>query len=118
MLWDLLSSRWFQGGFAFFVLVVGGSLLYSWHVQRTTAAEMARHDRFTQGLEKPSETRPAEKVNDPTHNETSGLLNTPDATTNTPMPDETEALETEWSYAGASTWSCHTGHACPQSRCS
>ena len=32
MLRDLLSSRWFQGGFAFFVLCVGGSLLYSWHV--------------------------------------------------------------------------------------
>ena len=95
MLRDLLSSRCFQGGFAFFVLVVCGSLLYRWHVQRTTAAEMARHNRFTQVLEKPSETRPAAKVNDPTHNETFSLLNTPDATTDTPMPAETEALATE-----------------------
>ena len=45
---------------------------------------------FLQGLEKPSETRPAEKVNDPTQNETSGLVNTPDETTDTPMPNETE----------------------------
>ena len=90
MLWDLLYSRWFQGVLAFFVLVVGGSLLYHWHVIRTTQSDMARHGRFLQGLEKPSETRPAEKVNDPTQNETSGLPNTPDETMDTPMPDETE----------------------------
>ena len=95
MLRDLLSSRWFQGGFAFFVLVVGGSLLYSWHVQRTTEAEFARHDRFRQGLEKPSDARPAEEVNVPTDNETPGLVNTPDETTETPMPDATEALPNE-----------------------
>lgn len=59
MLRDLLSSRWFQGGLAFFVLVVGGSLLYSWHVLRTTESDMKRHDRFSQGLEKQNRTRPA-----------------------------------------------------------
>ena len=41
---DLLSSRWFQGGFAFFVLCVGGSLLYSWHVHRTMDAELPSPD--------------------------------------------------------------------------
>ena len=95
MLRDLLSSRWFQGGFAFFVLVVGSSLLYSWHVQRTTEAELARHDRFTQGLEKPSDARPAQEVNVPTENETPGLVNTPDENTDTQMSDETEALPNE-----------------------
>lgn len=77
MLRDLLSSRWFQGGFAFFVLCVGGSLLYSWHVQRTTAAEMERHDQFTQGLEKPSEPRRAAVVNVENSNETTAIVETP-----------------------------------------
>ena len=44
MLRDLLSSRSIQVGFVFFVLVVGSSLLYSWHVRRTTVAEFARTD--------------------------------------------------------------------------
>ena len=92
---DLLSSRWFQGGFAFFVLVVGSSLLYSWHVQRTTEAEFARHDRFRQGLQNQTETRTAEEVNVLTENETPGLVNTPDETTDTPMSDETGALPNE-----------------------
>lgn len=95
MLRDLLSSRWFQGCLAFFVLCVGGSLLYSWHVHRTTESDMERHDRLLQGREKQNETRPAETVTVPNTTETSGLLNTPDETTDTPMPDETEALETE-----------------------
>ena len=78
---DLLSSRWFQGCLAFFVLVVGGSLLYSWHVLRTTESDMARHDRLTRGLEK--------------QNETPVLVNTPDENTDTQMPDATEPLENE-----------------------
>lgn len=94
MLRDLLSSRWFQGGFAFFVLCVGGSLLYNWHLQRTTESDMERHDRLLQGI-KQNATRPAEKVNDPTQNETSGLVNTPDENTDTQMSDETETLSNE-----------------------
>ena len=46
MLRELLSSRWFQGGLVFFLLSVGGSLLYSWHVKSTTESDMARHDQF------------------------------------------------------------------------
>ena len=38
---DLLSSRLIQGGIVFFVLVVGGSLLYSWHVRRATGRNLA-----------------------------------------------------------------------------
>ena len=46
MFGDLLSSRMIQAGLVFFVVVVGGSLLYSWHVHRTTEAELARHNRL------------------------------------------------------------------------
>ena len=95
MLRDLLSSRWFQRGLVFFLLVVGGSLLYSWHVLRTTESDMERHDRFSQGLEKQNEPHPAETVNVPTQNETPGLVNTPDESMDTQMPDTTEALPNE-----------------------
>ena len=41
---DLLSSRLIQVGLAFFVVVVSGSLLYSWQTRRTTVAEFTRTD--------------------------------------------------------------------------
>ena len=44
MFGDLLASRMIQAGLVFFVLVVGGSLLYSWHVHRTTDAEFPSPD--------------------------------------------------------------------------
>ena len=43
MLRDLLSdSRHVKSDSVFFVLVVGSSLLYSWHVQRTTEGEFGK----------------------------------------------------------------------------
>lgn len=95
MLRNLLSSRWFQRGLVFFVLVVGGSLLYSWHVQRTTESDMARHDRFLRGTKQQKATRPTKTVNVPTENETPGLVDTPAENTDTQMPDTTEALPNE-----------------------
>ncbi|MDE0017064.1 MAG: hypothetical protein OXU51_12805 [Candidatus Poribacteria bacterium] len=92
---DLLSSRMIQGGLAFFVLVVGGSLFYSWHGQRTTEIELARHDPFLKGREKQNETRPAEAVNDPTESKPPGFVNTPDENTGTLMSDTTEVFENE-----------------------
>ena len=41
---NIFSSRLIQGGLVFFVVVVGGSLLYSWQIHRTTDAELARTD--------------------------------------------------------------------------
>ena len=41
MFYNLLSNRAIQVGILFFVLVVGGSLLYSWHAEQTTKAELA-----------------------------------------------------------------------------
>ena len=52
MLSDLISSRSIQVGLAFFLLIVGGSLLYSWPVQRTTEVELTKRDRFLQKHEK------------------------------------------------------------------
>ena len=77
MLHDGFSNRWFQGSLVFFVLVIGGSLLYSWHALRTTESDIERHDRFLQAREKQNETRPAPAVNVPTENETPGLISMP-----------------------------------------
>lgn len=95
MLRDLLSSRWFQGGLAFFLFCVGVSLLYSWHVRRTTENELERSNRFSRGTEQQKATRPAEKVIAPTENESPGLLNTPDENTDALVPEVTEALPNE-----------------------
>ncbi|MDE0017249.1 MAG: hypothetical protein OXU51_13780 [Candidatus Poribacteria bacterium] len=86
MLRDLLSSRWFQGGFAFFVLCVSGSLLYSWHVHRTTEAEFGKRPQPGGAIKNKSSTNTA-----PVDFQTEGVTNTPEETTDTPMSDETEA---------------------------
>jgi hypothetical protein len=41
MFYNIFSIRPIQVGIAFFVLVVGGSLLYSWYASETTKAELA-----------------------------------------------------------------------------
>lgn len=93
---ELLSSRLVQAGVVFFVLCVGGSLLYHWHAQRTIETKMARHHaRFLQALEKQNDTRPAQEVYVSIENETPGLVNTPEENTDTPISDETEALEND-----------------------
>ena len=61
---DILSgSQAIFIGLVFFVLVVGGSLLYSWHVHRTTDAELARTDAVLQHVNR-NETRAAEDTVD------------------------------------------------------
>ena len=87
MLRDLLSSRWFQFGLGFFVLVVGCSLLYSGHVQRTIEAEFGKRPLVVETLENKPETSTA-----PVDFQTEGVTNTPDETTDTPTLDETAAL--------------------------
>ena len=82
---DLLSSRWFQGGFAFFLLCVGGSLLYSWHVHRTTEAEFGKRPLAVESMKNKQATNTA-----PIVFQTEGVTNTPDNNTDTQMPDATE----------------------------
>ncbi len=91
MLKDLLSSRWFQGGLAFFVLVVGGSLLYSWNTLRTTKSDMERHARFLQRLEKENETPTAETLNVQNADGTTDIVENPmeNITTHSEVSDGT-----------------------------
>jgi len=51
MLRELLSSRLIQGGLVFFLLCVGGSLLYSWHTLRTTEPEFGKRPQAVSPLE-------------------------------------------------------------------
>ena len=52
----LLSSRLIQVGLVFFIVVVGGHLLYSWQIGRATVAE------FTQTDAVPHETRSEQAI--------------------------------------------------------
>ena len=45
----IFSSRTRLAVLAFFVLVVGGSLLYYWHIHPTTENETQRYDQFLRG---------------------------------------------------------------------
>lgn len=91
MLRDLLSSRWFQAGIAFFMLCVGGSLLYSWHVQRTTESNMARHGRFLEGEpEKQNATRPIKAVSVENANDTAEIIET---LVTTELPSDSALLD-------------------------
>ena len=89
MLWVLLSNRWLQGGMVFFVLIVGGSLLYSWHLEHTNAREMARHNRFLQRLETHSEKGPVESITVPNATNTAAHVETP---TTTKLPSDSPVL--------------------------
>lgn len=98
MLRDLLSNRTILAGLVFFVVIVGGSLLYSWHVQRTTEAKLERSAQFLQGREKKNETSRETSATQPVENESPDFLSTPDENdenADTPMSDETEALPNE-----------------------
>ena len=56
---DILASRSILVGIVFFLLVVGSSLLYHWHVRRTTDGELAPSEALLQHLENRNEARTA-----------------------------------------------------------
>lgn len=93
---DILSSRAIQVGIAFFVLVVGGSLLYSWHADRNDQEKLARTDQFLQQLKDKKETHTAQGTAVPTDTETLKSAETSMETDNTRMrSEETDVLPKE-----------------------
>ncbi len=66
---DFLSSRALHVGLVFFVLLVGGTQLYSWHVRRGIKADEARTQQFLQPREIKKETRTAQDAAAPTDTE-------------------------------------------------
>jgi len=87
---DLLSSRLIQAGLVFFVLVVSGSLIYSWHVHRTTEAELRDKPLAVESMKNKQATSTA-----PVDFQTEGVTNTPDENTDTQMPESTKVLPNE-----------------------
>ncbi len=84
---DLLSSRLIQVGLVFVVIVVGGSLIYSWQTHRSTVAELgAIEQTVVSPLENTAATNAA-----PVVFQNAGVTNTPNETTDTPMPEPTAA---------------------------
>ena len=71
MLRSLLSNRGILVGLFFFGVIVGGSLIYSWHIHRTTDAELAHTQRTVPHLENKNET-PTVPVTHPTEFEPLG----------------------------------------------
>ena len=98
---DLLSSRLIQAGLVVFSVCVAGSLVYSWHVHRTTAAELAPHARFLEERAQQKATRLTETVHVSLETEPPGFGDTPSQNRDTPMPEapaaavptETERLD-------------------------
>lgn len=62
---NILSSRGFIAGFVFFVVIVIGTQLYSWHVRRTTQSELARTEQGVRQLQHKNETRTAQDIGNP-----------------------------------------------------
>ena len=87
---NILSSRGLIVGVVFFVMSVGGSLLYSWHIRRNDAAEMARTNQFLQQLKDKKETRPTQNVGFPVDTKTLEPMKTDDTAPH--VSEETEVL--------------------------
>ena len=86
---DMLSgSRAIQAGLVFFVLVVAGSSLYSWHVHRTTDAELAQSNALLQQHANKNEPHTATDTTD-TSTVDVDLVETALETDDVQMPDNT-----------------------------
>ena len=73
---SLISKQGILAGLFFFLLVVGSSLLYSWHVHRTTKAELEQTNRAVQTLENKNEAPTEQSVGVPTNMEILGTSET------------------------------------------
>ncbi|MCE2416647.1 hypothetical protein J4G07_21945 [Candidatus Poribacteria bacterium] len=56
MFWDVFFNRAILAGTVFFLLMIVGSQFYSWHVRRTTDAELQRTDHAVRALENRTQT--------------------------------------------------------------
>ncbi len=57
---NILSNRYVLGALALFVLLIAGSLIYEWHVRRTTDAELARVGAVVESIEERKKTHTTE----------------------------------------------------------
>lgn len=96
MFWNLFSNRSVFIGLVFFLFIVIGSLLYSWHVRRTTDAELMPANRYLQQIQKKNETLTTEKDKGIVDTETLEFSESSTETNETQAPlKETELLSVE-----------------------
>ena len=95
MLRDILSSKLVRAGILCCVLLVAGSLLYHWHVERDIQNDEARTKRFLQQLENREATRtpqPRETTNRDAEEQAAEPVATDDDSETVSESDTTERL--------------------------
>lgn len=91
---DILSgSHAILVGLVFFVVVVGGSSLYSWHVHRMTEVQLLETQRKVQPLKNKNVTRIGQDIDVPTDTETFGETQTPIVSDD--MPEAAPIVQSE-----------------------
>lgn len=91
---DTLPSRSLLVGLVFFVLVVGSSLLYSWHIRRISAEEQAQTNKFAKQYKEKNKA-PAENAVQPVTFEKEGFVGTPLEIEDTQWAEKAEVLRVE-----------------------
>lgn len=89
MLRTLFSNRLFLGALAFFVLCVGGSLLYQQHVYKQTDEKLAETDAFLRWWKERQATPPSDGT-EPPKSEVIEAVETVASPVNAPSVDEAE----------------------------
>ncbi|MYB96186.1 hypothetical protein F4054_12960 [Candidatus Poribacteria bacterium] len=96
MLRDILTSRTILIGLFFFIVIVSSSLIYSWHVQRTTEAELQQTIQAIKALKNKNKIHIPEEPNAPTTHAVHGeLVDTPEQNTDTLTSTENKTLRVE-----------------------
>ena len=87
---DLLSGRVVLAALVFFVVVVVGSQLYSWHIRRTTQAEWAASDALKHHRESQNETHTTQNTVDTSTVDFERSRTALETDTTQPMFDDTD----------------------------
>ena len=89
---DFVSSRAIQTGIVFFVLIVAGTQLYSWHVHRITKAKLGQIPQTLQQVKKKNKPRTAQVTGTLASTKTLGETEMPIENEDTQMSEATEGL--------------------------
>lgn len=94
MFHNILSNRGLLAGLVFFVIIVAGSLLYSWYVRREVSEDIARTQQIMQLREANKDFRAVQDIGVSGDTEALGPAETPLETDDgdAPISEETEAL--------------------------
>ena len=90
---NIHSSTSILVGLIFFVVIVAGSLLYSWHVRRTTKIQLAKTRQVPSPLENKNETQIELPTAQPVETQTPNVLMTPEENTEAAPIDDTDVID-------------------------